>query len=88
MIKNTQSRLQSDDNEYDGLFVIFSCHGTSKDGIFDQIVLSDGNVIGVKQIKSRFNGSSLPRYVTKPKVFAFDCCRGDARAKLISDKIS
>ena len=77
LIKETQDKIEM--NDCDALFVHFSCHGDSDDQKtkLDRVVLSDWKGISIRDIVSKFNGDILSDFVDKPKIFLFDCCRGN-----------
>ena len=56
----------------DGLIFYYSGHG-----IKNKIILANGKRYWIKDIISTFDGKSCVHLRDKPKVFIFDCCRGN-----------
>ena len=58
-----------------GIIFIFSGYGTK-----DSIITSDGIEYPILKILKMFNGENCPHFVNCPKIFIFDCCRGNQNA--------
>eukprot|EP01084_Bolivina_argentea_P006601 12516_1 len=64
--------LKQNKNKYEGLFVIFSGHGTD-----DSLICSDGKKIKRSKITQWFNGDNVPFMSNQPKIIIMDACRGN-----------
>lgn len=60
----------------DACFVVIMSHGTSEKGT-DYIYGVDHLQVEVEWILTQFNNENAKHLVEKPKVFLFQCCRGD-----------
>ncbi|CAH1102705.1 unnamed protein product [Psylliodes chrysocephalus] len=64
--------------------VMIMSHGTNKDnnnipvsGSFTQIVTYDGKFLDTEEVVAEFSAENCPGMKGKPKIFIFQCCRGD-----------
>ena len=51
----------------------------------ESIVCSDGNKIGMSEIEAHFNGIQMKSFIKKPKIFIYDCCRGNNNSYVIEN---
>ena len=74
MLEKAKSELQksnnSNNNDYDGLIVVFSGHGYQ-----DGIITSDGVKHDLRKIKQFFSAKNVPSLKDKTKIFIIDACR-------------
>ena len=73
-INNNKNPSKIKIRESTGIIFVYSGHGGK-----DSIILSDGESYEIPTILKLFNGEdeNCPYLVDCPKIFIFDCCRGD-----------
>ena len=79
-VEEAKSLLENNNNKYDSLIFILSCHGEAEGVILD----SNCEEYSLFSIFAKFNGSSLPHFAYCPKIFFVDACRGTMRSKPIN----
>ncbi|XP_077986203.1 caspase-3-like [Glandiceps talaboti] len=81
--RKIQDDLDLENTEYSSLVVCVSSHG-SEAGVrtMDKPIKT---FISFDDIITQFNGENCKQMIGKPKVFLFQCCRGDASGKGVRD---
>lgn len=64
--------LRKEDKKYDGLILNYSGHGFKR-----SIVMSDGTLVKVRDIKTHFSAKNISIFKDKPKIYIFDACRSN-----------
>eukprot|EP01084_Bolivina_argentea_P297802 513111_1 len=82
-LNTIRSLIQSKQYEglpVDGLILIYSGHGNRSDSD-NLIVCSDNMALSITAIQEKFSAANLNPLSNKPKIFYFDCCRGNTKIK-------
>eukprot|EP01084_Bolivina_argentea_P132205 233303_1 len=79
-LKKQAQLLDKNKNNFDGLFLVLSCHGVT-----DYIVTSDFKIIR-KEAIHRYFSASYPLLREIPRIFLYDCCAGSNDKKGIKKK--
>ena len=76
-LNKIQSELELEHyKDCDGLIIIYSGHG-STNGANNYILTSDIQTLPIIEIQNKFSSKGCVFLANKPKIFYFDCCRGD-----------
>lgn len=71
-----QIASRSDLSKVSGLVLIFSSHGEgAKDG--SSLLQCADKKVKISDLMAKFTAANCPGLVDKPKVFIFECCRGN-----------